>query len=86
MSSKTRFYVDGINDVSFINGMVHITCGNLERTTNPNEEPETVDSVGLALSVQGFLQSLQQMNAMVTVMRDKGILRDKAETATEAAE
>lgn len=86
MVNSTRFYVDGVNDISFINGMIHITCGNLEKPEDPKVDPVSVNGVSLALSVQGFLQTFQQMNNMMAAMKDQGILRDTRKEAVEPAE
>ena len=84
MSEHRRLFVDGISDISLINGVVHVTCANLERQDGEDDKAMPENSVKLALTVQGFLQSYGQMASMVRVMKENGVIRTKeADIAAE---
>ncbi len=83
MSNNNRLFVDGISDVSLINGMIHITCANLSKPKDGEGEPKVEDTVRLALPIGGFAQSLQHLNSMMDILKDRGILDDQSKVISE---
>lgn len=86
MQDKARTFVDGISDISLINGMIHIKCANLERPQDAEEKPDIRETVRLVVPINGFAQGVRQMNNMAGILRDRGVLAQLDENPDTGAQ
>ena len=87
MTAPQRIYLDGFTDISVINGMVHVTGSNIFRR---NGQDGTETTLQLAFTVPGFALACENMQRMIAVLEEKGLLptradKESVETQTEGS-
>lgn len=85
---KERKFVDGIEAISFMEGMVHLELFNYIAGSQKqkNERPEVEIIEELILTPRGFLQALSTMQKLADQLEKAGMIKknDKAATTVEA--
>ena len=82
--AKERRFVDGIESISFMEGMVHIELFNYiagsqkEKARRP--KPEVTEE--LILNPQGFLQAFSAMQNLVGQLEQAGVIKKSDDKAT----
>ncbi|MFA7230212.1 MAG: hypothetical protein WC071_02980 [Victivallaceae bacterium] len=87
--SKSRIFADGLESISFIEGMVHMELFNFIPGTqkDKNQRPERELTEELIMTPQGFLRAYSAMEKLVTQLVDAGaIQRNANENKPQVAE
>ncbi|MBU8902444.1 MAG: hypothetical protein KOO69_06870 [Victivallales bacterium] len=75
--AKKRRFVDGIESISFMEGMVHIELFNYidgsQKGKGRRPEPEVAEE--LIFNPQGFLQAFTAMQNLVGQLEDAGVIK-----------
>ena len=85
--SQSSVFVDGFDNITLVDGVVRFDL--VTAIQGAANTPPTVQKVGgMAMSIQGFLRSTEQMNQVIARMVDQGILKknDPARAVAPAAE
>ena len=83
--SKKRNYVDGVETISFMEGMVHMELFNYLPTKHQpkGQRPELEVSEELIMTPQGFLRTFSAMQNLVAQLEQAGVVK-KNENTKEA--
>jgi ribosomal protein S19E (S16A) len=75
--SKNRKYVDGIETISFMEGMVHIELFNYipGSQKQKGQRPDLEITEELIMTPQGFLRAFSAMQNLVTQLEQAGVVR-----------
>lgn len=68
-----KIYIDGFNNVHFINNVIRINMYTIE--PQENGEPTQENAGQLILSPQGFVESLNAMQQLADRLTEAGILQ-----------
>lgn len=72
--SQSSVFVDGFDNITLVDGVVRFDLVTaVQGAANTPPKPQKVG--GMAMSIQGFLRSAEQMNQVITKMVDQGILK-----------
>ena len=72
--SQSSVFVDGFDNITLVDGVVRFDL--VTAVQGAANTPPTVQKVGgMAMSIQGFLRSAEQMNQVINRMVDQGILK-----------
>ena len=83
--SQSSVFVDGFDNITLVDGVVRFDL--VTAAQGAANTPPTVQKVGgMAMSIQGFLRSAEQINQVINRMVDQGILKrnDPAPAAAPA--
>jgi hypothetical protein len=77
-------YVDGIDSISMVDGVVRYELVTISQINGDKAQANKVG--GMAMSVQGFVRTYDQMTQVINKLVEQGVLkkRDALETAQEA--
>jgi hypothetical protein len=77
-------YVDGIDSISMVDGVVRFELVTISQINGDKAQANKVG--GMAMSVQGFVRTYDQMTQVINKLVEQGVLkkRDALETAPEA--
>jgi hypothetical protein len=77
-------YVDGIDSISMVDGVVRFELVTISQINGDKAQANKVG--GMAMSVQGFVRTYDQMTQVVNKLVEQGVLkkRDALEAAPEA--
>jgi hypothetical protein len=83
--TKKRNYVDGVEAISFLEGMVHMELFNYlpTKTQAKGQRPELEITEELIMTPQGFLRTFSAMQNLVTQLEQAGVVK-KNNNAKEA--
>ena len=84
--SKERNFVDGVESISFMEGMVHLELFNYIAGSQKQkgERPEMEVTEELILTPQGFLRAFAAMQRLVNQLEQAGIVKKNDTPATPA--
>ena len=72
--SQSSVFVDGFDNITLVDGVVRFDL--VTAAQGAANTPPTVQKVGgMAMSIQGFLRSAEQINQVINRMVDQGILK-----------
>lgn len=69
------FYLDGINNISLIDGVVRMDMVTLSKGTE--QSPKVLVSGHLCMSTRALLRTYQQMGEIVHSMQQQGLIKKK---------
>ncbi|MEN9330529.1 MAG: hypothetical protein RLZZ95_1227 [Pseudomonadota bacterium] len=77
-------YVDGIDSISMVDGVVRFELVTISQINGDKAQANKVG--GMAMSVQGFVRTYDQMTQVINKLVEQGVLkkRDALEAAPEA--
>lgn len=77
-------YVDGIDSISMVDGVVRYELVTISQINGDKAQANKVG--GMAMSVQGFVRTYDQMTQVINKLVEQGVLkkRDALETSQEA--
>jgi hypothetical protein len=80
---KKRNYIDGIETISFMEGMVHMELFNYIPTKNQQkgQRPDMEITEELILTPQGFLRAFAAMQNLVNQLEQAGVVKKNADAA-----
>lgn len=70
-----HYYIDGINNISLIDGVVRMDMVTLSKGTE--QSPQIVTSGHLCMSTRALLRTYQQMGEIVNSMQQQGLIKKK---------
>ncbi|MBO9412329.1 MULTISPECIES: hypothetical protein [unclassified Ruegeria] len=74
-------YIDGITDISTINGVVRVTCGCLKKSPTEGEAPASENTLMINMSLHALLQCHAQISTMIKVLEEKEIYKHVEKTS-----
>ena len=74
---KNRIFADGMESISFTEGLIRMDLYNLSQTKNGNNSSNPVHEVDqeLIMTPQGFVRAFAAMERLVNQLVDAGILK-----------
>lgn len=72
-------YIDGVGNVSVINGMAHIDLVALKPPTSEGQQPQIVPVQHLVMALPNFVRLCAEMAGHLQRMEEKGIITRKAQ-------
>lgn len=84
--SKERIFVDGIESISLIEGMVRLELFNYipDKNHKQGERPEFEVTSEMIMSPQSFMRAFNAMQNLVGQLEKAGVVRKNDSTAAEA--
>ena len=81
--SKKRNYIDGVEAISFMEGMVHMELFNYIPTKNQpkGQRPELEITEELIMTPQGFLRTFSAMQNLVAQLEQAGVVKKNENVA-----
>jgi hypothetical protein len=76
MESKKEIYVDGIDKIHFIGGMIRIDMMSLEAGEDPDSPPVPVFKERIVMPPEGFLRSFDTMQQLINQLMEKGVFKE----------
>jgi hypothetical protein len=85
--SKKRVFVDGVESISFIEGMVHMELFNFVAGTQKEKDqlPEREETEELIMTPKGFLRAYSAMEKLVKQLADAGVVSRKENQSTDSS-
>jgi len=81
--SQNSIFVDGFDNITLVDGVVRFDLITVAQTAA--NTPPTPSKVGsMAMSIQGFLRSADQLNQVINKMVEQGILKRNDPAAAPA--
>lgn len=79
-----QLYIDGINNINLINGMIRIGMGVLVPDENNSEEPLYKEEYKLIMPLNSFLSAFNSQKKLIDQLVEKNILTKQPEQDTSA--
>lgn len=79
MNQVKQIFIDGINHINFLNGMVRIGIGTLVPTDDNENEPVYQEDYRLIMPLNSFLASFTNQKKLIDQLEEKGIITKQTE-------
>ncbi len=79
---STPMFIDGIGNISLTDGVVRFDLVGLEQ--GAGDKPAPVKTGGMAMTLPGFLRTVDQMNQVINKMVEQGVLKRNEPAAAPA--
>lgn len=80
MTELKEIYVDGINHINFVNGMIRLTMGTLVATDEDGEtQPEFNPTYRVIMPLNSFLTGVNSQNQIIEKLIENGIISKRTE-------
>jgi hypothetical protein len=73
--SLNYYYIDGINNISLLDGVVRMDMVTLSKGTE--QSPQIVTSGHLCMSTRALLRTYQQLGEVIESMQQQGVIKKK---------
>ena len=84
-NEQKQIYIDGINHINFLNGMVRIGIGTLIPGEAENEEPSYREEYRLIMPLNSFLASFGSQKKLIDQLEEKGIITKQEEQPVDTS-
>ncbi len=86
LNEPKQIYIDGINSLNFLNGMIRIGTGTLipADETAEKKEPTFKEEYRIIIPLNSFLAGFQSQKELIEQLEERGVIT-KQTTQTESA-
>jgi hypothetical protein len=85
LEQPKQVFVDGINTINFLNGMVRMGIGTLIPATEEGKEPTFSEDYRLIIPLNSFLGGFQSQKDLLEQLESKGIITKQDQKTPESA-
>lgn len=82
MTEIKEMFIDGINNINFVNGMIRMTVGTLVANEDDNTQPEFNATYRIIMPLNSFLAGVNSQNQLVEKLEANKIISRNNNTGT----
>lgn len=82
MTEIKEMFIDGINNINFVNGMIRMTVGTLVANEDDNSQPEFNATHRIIMPLNSFLAGVNSQNQLVEKLEANKIISRNNNTET----